>query len=154
MFKEFKEFAIRGNVADMAVGIIIGGAFATIARSLVDDVLMPPLGLLLGGVDFQDFFVVLREGALAAGPYETLALAREAGAVTLNWGVFANNVLTFLLIAWAVFLLVKGMNRLRRAQDEGEETVTPSTRPCPFCHTDIPIPATRCPYCTSEVEPA
>lgn len=154
MLKEFKEFAVRGNVVDMAVGIIIGGAFGTIARSLVNDVIMPPMGLILGGVDFQDFFVVLREGTSAPAPYATLAEAQAAGAVTLNWGLFANNILSFLIVAWAVFFLVKGMNRLRREQDEGGDSPAPSTRSCPFCTSDIAVAALRCPHCTSEVEAA
>ena len=112
MFKEFKEFAVRGNVVDMAVGIIIGGAFGTIVQSLVKDVLMPPIGLLMGGVDFSDIFLVLK----GEGPYATLAEATAAGAVTLNIGVFVNNVVSFVIVAFAVFLLVKGINRLRRQQ--------------------------------------
>lgn len=114
MLKEFKEFAVRGNVVDMAVGIIIGGAFGTIVTSLVNDVLMPPIGLLLGGVDFTDLFWVLK----GEGPYATLVEAAEAGAVTINLGVFINSVISFLIVAFAVFLLVKGINRLRREQEE------------------------------------
>lgn len=114
MFKEFKEFAVRGNVVDMAVGIIIGGAFGTIVSSLVNDVLMPPIGLLMGGVDFSDIFLVLK----GEGPYATLADATAAGAVTINVGVFVNNVISFLIVAFAVFMLVKGINRLRRQQAE------------------------------------
>jgi large conductance mechanosensitive channel len=151
MLKEFREFAIKGSVVDMAVGIIIGTAFGAIARSLVDDVLMPPLGLILGGVDFGDFFVVLRAGA-AAGPYETLAAAKEAGAVTLNYGLFANTVLTFFVVAFAVFLLVRQVNRLRRREQEAP--AAPTDKPCRFCFMTIPVKATRCPYCTSELAPA
>jgi large conductance mechanosensitive channel len=151
MLKEFREFAVKGNVVDMAVGIIIGTAFGAIARSLVDDVLMPPLGLILGGVDFGDFFVVLRAGA-AAGPYETLAAAKEAGAVTLNYGLFANTVLTFLVVSFAVFLLVRQVNRLRRR--EPVAPAAPTDKPCGFCFMTIPVKATRCPYCTSELAPA
>lgn len=150
MLKEFKEFAVRGNVVDMAVGIIIGGAFGTIVSSLVNDVIMPPVGLLLGGVDFQDIFVVLREGSTAA-PYASLAAAQEAGAVTINLGVFVNAVISFLIVAFAVFLLVRSMNRLQRSQDEGGDTPAPTTRPCPYCTMDIAIEATRCPHCTSDV---
>ena len=117
MFKEFREFAMRGNVVDMAVGIIIGGAFGTIVKSLVADVLMPPIGLLLGGVDFGELFVVLKQGT-AAGPYATLAAAQEAGAVTVNYGLFINAVISFLIVAWAVFLLVKGFNAAKRKQEE------------------------------------
>ena len=116
MFKEFKEFAMRGNVLDMAVGIIIGAAFGAIVSSLVSDIIMPPIGLLLGDIDFTDLFVVLKQGA-APGPYLSLAAAQQAGAVTLNYGVFVNRVVSFLIVAFAVFLLVKGMNRLRRKEE-------------------------------------
>ncbi len=152
MIEEFKKFAVKGNVVDMAVGIIVGGAFGTIAKSLVDDLIMPPIGLLLGGVDFTDLFVVLRQGTEAAGPYATLADAQAAGAVTINWGLFVNNVVAFLIVAWAVFLLVKGMNRLQAKEEEAPPA--PTTKACPFCATDIPIPATRCPHCTSELATA
>jgi large conductance mechanosensitive channel len=117
MLKEFREFAVKGNVLDMAVGIIIGGAFGTIVKSLVDNVIMPPVGMLLGGVDFENLFVVLREGAQAA-PYATVEAAREAGAVTINYGLFLNSVIAFLLVAWAVFLIVKGFNAVRRREEE------------------------------------
>ena len=153
MLKEFREFAVRGNVVDMAVGIIIGGAFGTIVQSLVKDVLMPPIGLLIGGVDFTDVFLVLKEGT-TSGPYATLEAAQAAGAVTINLGLFVNALISFLLVAWAVFLLVRGMNRLRRAQDEGADTPAPTTRPCPYCKSDMAIEATRCPHCTSEVAAA
>ena len=116
MFKEFREFAIRGNVVDLAVGVIIGGAFGTIVTSLVNDVVMPPIGLLLGGVDFKDFFVVLRDGTKAAPPYASVAAAKAADAVTLNYGLFLNAVINFLIVAWAVFLLVRAINRLRRQE--------------------------------------
>ncbi len=117
MFKEFKEFAMKGNVLDMAVGIIIGGAFGTIVKSLVSDVLMPPIGLLLGGIDFADLFVTLKAGT-PAGPYATLAAAQTAGAVTINIGLFINSVISFLIVAWAVFVLVKGFNAARRKEEE------------------------------------
>jgi large conductance mechanosensitive channel len=145
MLKEFKEFALKGNVVDMAVGIIIGVAFGVIVKSLVDDVLMPPIGVLLGGVDFSDLFVVLRAGT-PPPPYETLEIAKEAGAATLNYGMFINNVITFLIVAFAVFLLIKSINRLRR-----EEPVAPTDKACPFCATTIPLAATRCPNCTSDL---
>lgn len=118
MLGEFKKFAVRGNVVDMAVGIIIGGAFGTIVKSLVDDVLMPPIGLLLGGVDFSNLFTVLREGADAAAPYASLADAQAAGAVTINYGVFFNSVLSFLIVAFAVFLVVRSFNRMKRKEEE------------------------------------
>jgi large conductance mechanosensitive channel len=147
--KEFKEFAVKGNVVDMAVGIIIGGAFGTIVKSLVDDVLMPPVGLLLGGVDFKDLFVVLREGEPGA-PYVTIADAQASGAVTLNYGQFINNVIAFVIVAFAVFMLVKAINRLRRQEQEAPES--PTDKACQFCATTIPLKATRCPNCTSPLE--
>ncbi len=126
MFKEFKEFAMRGNVVDMAVGIIIGGAFGVIAKTLVSDVIMPPIGLLLGGVDFSNIFTVLKEGAAAAGPYATLADAQNAGAVTINWGVFLNTVINFLIVAFAVFLVIKGLNAAKRQEEAKEEAAPPA----------------------------
>ena len=137
MLREFREFAVKGNVVDMAVGIIIGGAFGTIVKSLVDDVIMPPIGLLLGGVDFTDLFLVLKP----ATP--------EEPAVTLNYGLFINNVVAFLIVAFAVFLLVKGINRLRREQPTPPPA--PTEKPCPFCLMNMPLKATRCPHCTSEI---
>jgi large conductance mechanosensitive channel len=148
MFKQFREFALRGNVVDMAVGIIIGAAFGAIVSSLVADVIMPPIGLLLGNVDFSDLFVVLREGA-APGPYASLAAAREAGAVTLNYGVFVNSIISFLIIAFSVFILVTQMNRLRRQAEA--PPAEPTTKGCPFCFSTIPVKATRCPFCTSQI---
>jgi large conductance mechanosensitive channel len=148
MFKDFKEFAMRGNVVDMAVGIIIGAAFGGIVRSLVADVIMPPIGLLLGRVDFSELFITLHEGT-AAGPYATLAEAQEAGAVTINYGIFGNEIISFVIVAFAVFLLVRGMNRLKRREEE--KPAAPTTRDCPECFTSIPIKARRCPNCTSEL---
>ena len=147
MLKEFKEFAMRGNVIDLAVGIIIGGAFGTIVKSLVDDVIMPPIGLALGNVDFADLFLLLKEGSKSAPPYATLAEAQAAGAVTVNYGLFVNAVITFLLVAFAVFLLVRAANRLRPQ----EAPAAPSTKECSYCRMAIPIGATRCPQCTSEL---
>src|SRR5262245_17533238 len=118
MLQEFKKFAMRGNVVDMAVGIIIGGAFGTIVKSMVDDVLMPPIGMLLGGVDFTNLFVTLKDGAAKAAPYAALSDAKAAGAVTVNYGVFFNSVISFLIVAFAVFLLVKGMNNLKSKEAE------------------------------------
>ena len=149
MFKEFKEFAMRGNVVDMAVGIIIGAAFGTIVKSLVDEVIMPPIGLLLGNVDFTDLFITLKEGA-TAGPYLTLAAAKEAGAVTLGYGAFLNTVISFLIVAFSVFLLIKGMNSMKRKQVEAP--AEPTTKECPYCFTEIPIKATKCPHCTSNLQ--
>ncbi len=148
MMEEFKKFAMRGNVVDMAVGIIIGGAFGTIVKSLVDDVIMPPIGLLLGGVDFADLFVTLKDGA-TAGPYATVLAAKEAGAVTLNAGLFVNSVISFTIVAFAVFLLIKGMNSLQKKEEE--PAAEPTEKECPHCFTSIPIKATRCPHCTSEI---
>jgi large conductance mechanosensitive channel len=149
MLKEFKEFAIKGNVVDMAVGIIIGAAFTGVVQSMVKDVLMPPLGLLLGGVDFSDFFVVLKDGAIPP-PYTTMAAAQEAGAVTLNYGVFINTLLSFLIVSFAVFILIKYINKLKRPQ-QTPEPVAPSIKKCKYCFSDIPVEATRCPHCTSDL---
>ena len=149
MLKEFKEFAMRGNVVDMAVGIIIGAAFGTIITSLVADVLMPPIGLLLGNIDFANLFIVLKEGAKAAAPYASLAAAKAAGAVTINYGFFINTVISFLIVAFAVFLLVRSVNKLKR-QEEAPPAV-PTTKECPHCVSTIPVKATRCPHCTSEL---
>jgi large conductance mechanosensitive channel len=143
MLKEFREFAMKGNVLDMAVGIIIGAAFGKIVSSFVSDVLMPPLGLLLGNVDFANLFVTLSEGS-----YASLAAAKEAGAATLNYGVFLNTVIDFVFVAFAVFLLVKQVNRLKRPAP------APPTRDCPHCISAIPVKATRCPACTSNLEAA
>lgn len=146
MLQEFKKFAMRGNVVDMAVGIIIGGAFGTIVKSLVSDVIMPPIGLLLGGVDFSNLFITLKEGAVA-GPYSTLAIAQEAGAVTISYGVFINAVISFLIVAFAVFLLIKSINKLQSEEEPKEVT----TKECEFCRTSIAIKATKCPNCTADL---
>jgi large conductance mechanosensitive channel len=152
MFKDFKEFTMRGNVVDMAVGIVIGAAFGTIVKSFVDDVLMPPIGLLLGNVDFSNLFVTLKEGAKAAGPYASLAAAKAAGAVTLNLGLFINTIISFLIVAFAVFLVIKGLNRMKREQEA--PPAEPDTKECPFCFTAIPLKASRCPHCTSQLAAA
>lgn len=149
MFKEFREFAMRGNVVDMAVGIIIGAAFGAIVKSLVDDLIMPPIGLLLGNVDFTNLYVVLKEGAVAAAPYASLADAKKAGAVTLNYGVFINAIVSFTIVAFAVFMLVRSMNRLRAKEEAAP--AEPVTKDCPRCCSAIPLKATRCPHCTSEL---
>jgi large conductance mechanosensitive channel len=148
MLKEFKEFVMRGNVMDMAVGIIIGASFGAIIQSLVKDVLMPPLGLLLGRVDFSNLFLTLLEGK-TPGPYVTLAAAQSAGAVTLNYGIFLNTVISFIIVALAVFMLVRTINRLKRGEPVEEPTAT--TKACPYCMTDIPLQASRCPNCTSQL---
>ncbi len=148
MLKEFKEFAMRGNVMDMAVGIIIGAAFGAIVGALVSDVIMPPIGLLLGNVDFSNLFVVLKEGT-APGPYATVAAAKAAGAVTLNYGLFLNTVVNFLIVAFAIFFLVRGMNALRKK--EAAPAAAPTTKECPRCLSAIPVKATRCGHCTSDL---
>ncbi len=145
--KDFKAFAMRGNVVDMAVGIIIGGAFGTIVKSLVDDVLMPPIGLLLGNVDFSNLFLTVKEGAMA-GPYATVAAAKEAGAVTVNYGLFINSVVSFLIVALAVFFVIRAMVRMQ----EPAPAAAPTTKTCQYCQTSIPIKAVRCPHCTSELK--
>ena len=149
MLKEFKDFAMRGNVVDMAVGIIIGAAFGAIVKSLVADVLMPPIGMLLGDVDFTNLFVVLKAGADVAGPYATLADAQTAGAVTVNYGLFVNNIISFLIVAFAVFMMIRSINKMKK--EEEAAPAAPTTKDCPKCFSSISIKATRCPNCTSEI---
>lgn len=144
MFEEFKKFALRGNVVDLAIGVIIGGAFGKIVTSLVNDIIMPPIGLLLGGMNFADLFI-----DLSGHGYATLAAAQEAGAATLNYGIFLNAILDFIIVAFVVFQVVRMMNRLQR--QEAAPPAAPTTKPCPYCATDIPIKATRCPHCTSQL---
>ncbi len=146
MLKEFREFAVKGSVIDMAVGIIIGAAFGKIVSSLVSDVIMPPIGLLLGNVDFTNIFFTLKDGVAKAGPYATLTDAQAAGAVTLNAGLFLNTVVSFLIVALCVFALVKAVNNLRR-----EAPPAPTTKPCPYCCSAVDLKATRCPNCTSQI---
>lgn len=149
MFKEFKDFALRGNVLDMAIGIIIGSAFSTIVKSLVKDVIMPPIGWLLGGVDFTNLFSLLKSGD-PVEPYATLADAQAAGAVTINFGIFINAIISFLIIAFALFLLVRGVNKLQKEDEEAP--AEPTTKECPHCATNIPLQASRCPHCTSQLD--
>lgn len=149
MLEEYKKFAIRGSVVDMAVGIIIGAAFNGVVQSLVKDVLTPPLGLLMGDVDFTNLFVVLKEGP-TPGPYPTLEAAQSAGAVTVNLGVFVNTAISFLIVSFAVFVLVRYINRLREPE-ASPEPVVPTVKKCPYCVSDVPVAATRCPHCTSEL---
>lgn len=148
MLKEFKAFAMRGNVIDMAVGIIIGAAFGSIVKSLVDDVIMPPIGMLLGNVDFSDLFIVLKQGT-TPGPYLTVEAAKAVGAVTLNYGLFINALVSFIIVAFAVFMLVRTLHRLKH--EEPERQPDPVVKDCPRCFTSIPIKAIRCPNCTSEL---
>jgi len=148
MLKEFKAFVMRGNVLDLAVGIIIGAAFGTLIKSLVDDVIMPPVGLALGDVDFSNLFVLLKEGTKAAPPYASVADARAAGAVTINYGMFINSMVTFLIVAFAVFLIVRAANRWRPP----EAAAAPNTKDCPYCRMPIPAGASRCPQCTSNLK--
>jgi large conductance mechanosensitive channel len=150
MIKEFKEFAVKGNVVDMAVGIIIGAAFGTIVKSFVADIIMPPIGLLLGNVDFSNLFMILKDGAAGLSSYATLADAQADGAVTLNYGQFINTIISFFIVAFAIFIVIKNINRLKREQPE--PAVEPTTKDCPFCLTSIPIKAVRCPHCTSNLE--
>ena len=142
MWKEFKQFITRGNVIDLAIGVIIGAAFGKIVTSFVNDILMPPIGLLLGNVDFTNLFVTLSGGA-----YATLEEAQAAGAATINYGVFINTIIDFLIVAFVIFLVVKQVNRLRKPKPAAE----PTTKECPYCLSAIPIKATRCPHCTSEL---
>lgn len=149
MLKEFKEFAMRGNVLDMAVGIILGASFGTIVNSLVNDVIMPPIGYLLGNIDFSNLFFVIKDGKVP-GPYASLAAAKAAGAVSINYGYFINTIVSFVIVAFSVFILVKGVNKLKRQQEAAP--TTPTTKECPYCFSVIPIKAVRCPHCTSELK--
>lgn len=144
MFKEFREFAVKGNVIDLAIGVVIGAAFGKIVSSFVSDVLMPPVGLLLGKVDFSNLFI-----NLSSKPAETLAEAKKAGIPTLNYGVFLNTTIDFLIVAFAIFLVVKQVNRLKR--DPAPAAKEPTTKDCPQCCTPVPIKAVRCPHCTSAI---
>ena len=150
-FAEFKKFAMRGNVIDMAVGIIIGAAFGKIVDSMVKDVIMPPIGLLLGSVDFSNLFFVLKDVPGHEGAYASLAQATNAGATTLNLGNFLNAIISFTIVAFAVFILIKGINKVQTKLDTKEAGSAPTTKKCPFCDSDVPIKAVRCPHCTSEL---
>lgn len=151
-FTEFKEFAIKGSVVDMAVGIILGAAFGTVVKSLVEDVIMPPIGMLTAGVDIAQLHAVLQEGS-PAGPYPSLEAARQAGAVTVNYGAFLNNILAFLIVALVLFFVIRQINRYRReAEDPAAKDPTPTSKTCPHCASSIPVKATRCPACTSGLE--
>lgn len=145
MFKEFKEFAIKGNVMDMAVGVIIGGAFGKIVTSLVNDVIMPLVGIFVGGMDFSNKFI-----SLDGGKYLTLADAQDAGAATLNYGVFITTIIDFLIIAFSIFIVIKQLNKFKRKEEKVIEE--PTTKKCPYCISEIPIEAVRCPNCTSNLE--
>jgi large conductance mechanosensitive channel len=155
VFKEFKEFVMRGSVIDLAIGIIIGAAFSTIVNSLVKDIIMPPIGLLIGNVDFNNLFAVIKEGAEVAPPYATLADAQTAGAVTLNYGVFINTVIVFIIVAFAIFLVIRPVNRARKRAEEKKAAevavAPPTTKDCPYCLSKIHVDAKRCPNCTSEL---
>jgi large conductance mechanosensitive channel len=146
MLKEFRDFALRGNVLDLAVGIILGVAFGAIIQSLVNDIIMPPIGMLLGNVDFTDLFL-----ALDGNTYPSLAVAQEAGAPTINYGVFINTIINFLIVAFAIFLLIRWFNRMRAPTPAAATVAEPTTKACPHCTLEIPIKATRCPQCTAEL---
>ena len=145
MWKEFRDFAVKGNVIDMAIGVIIGGAFGKIVSSLLADVLMPPIGLLMGNVDFSSLFV-----ALNGQTYPSLAAAKTAGAPTINYGVFINTILDFIIVAFVIFLVIKQINRLKRAEP-APAPAAPTTKACGFCLSSIPVNATRCAHCTSDL---
>lgn len=146
MIKEFRDFALRGNVLDMAVGIIIGLAFGSVVNSLVNDIIMPPIGLALSGVDFSNLYINLSDTS-----YESLAAAQEAGAPTINYGMFINVLINFVIVAFAVFMLVKGANQMMARAQKEEAPAEPTTKTCPYCKSEIDIEATRCPHCTSEL---
>ncbi len=151
MIKEFREFIMRGNVLDLAVGIIIGAAFTAIVGSLVADIITPFIGLVTGGVNFTDLFVVLKDGA-TAGPYATLEAAQAAGAVTVNIGLFLNAVINFLIVAFVLFLIIRSVNRLKSGLEKPAPAAAPTTKECPYCYSTVAIKATRCPNCTSELK--
>ncbi|HSB08345.1 MAG TPA: large conductance mechanosensitive channel protein MscL [Blastocatellia bacterium] len=142
MLKEFKEFVMRGNVMDLAIGIIIGAAFGKIITSFVSDVLMPPIGLLLGKVDFSNLYI-----NLSGGHYDTLKAAKEAGAATINYGLFLGTIVDFLIVAFAIFIVIRQINRMKRKEEEA----APATKECTYCRSDISINAVKCPHCTSEL---
>ena len=149
MVKDFKEFIMRGNVVDMAVGIVIGASFGAIVSSFVADIIMPPIGILLGNVDFSNLFTVIKEGT-APGPYATHAAAKAAGAVTINYGTIFNTIISFLIVAFSIFLLIRNINRMKRKEEAPPPA--PSTKECPYCLSAIPIKAVRCAHCTSELK--
>jgi large conductance mechanosensitive channel len=156
IFQEFKQFATKGNVVDMAIGVIIGGAFGTIVKSLVDDVMMPPLGLILGSVDFTDLYITMKPGS---GPATTLEQARKLGAVTLNYGLFINAVIQFLIVAFAMFMVVRAFNKVRqnleaiaKAEADNAPAAEPTTKDCPYCRMAVPLLAVRCGHCTSKLD--
>jgi len=153
LWKEFQDFIMRGNVVDLAIGIIIGSAFSSVVNSVVDNLMMPPLGLLLGNADFQDLFIVLKQGESPLPAGATQQMAQEVGAVTLNYGQFITDLISFFILALGVFLIVKGINSLEeRAERPGEKEEAPAEKDCPFCLKSIPIDAKRCPYCTSHLQ--
>lgn len=158
MFGEFRKFIMRGNVMDLAVGFVLGAAFTTIVKSLVDDILMPLVGLLLGHADFSNLFLVAKEGA-QAGPYTTLKMAKEAGAVTINYGMFLNAIVAFIIVGFAMFVIVRAMNRMEAKLEaqfskEKPKPGDPADKKCPFCLSTVPYKATRCPACTAQLETA
>ena len=160
LYEEFRDFIVKGNAIDLAIGIIIGSAFSAVVTSIVENLMMPPLGLLLGRVDFQDLFVILRQGEQVLPENATLEMAREVGAVTFNYGLFISDLVSFILLGFGVFLIVRAINKLHKAANEVkerrspevQEVEEPTEKDCPFCHKTIAIKATRCPFCTSQLE--
>jgi len=150
MLKEFREFIMRGNVLDLAVGVIIGAAFGGVVTSLANDVIMPPIGIALGQVDFKELFVLLKEGT-TPGPYASVAAAKAAGAVTLNWGAFVNTLINFIIVGFSIFMMVRLANKLHK---KPEPAPAAPTKECPYCLSSVPLKATRCPQCTSELKAA
>lgn len=149
MFEEFKKFVMRGNVVDLAIGIVIGAAFKDVINSFVDNILMPPIGLLIGDVDFSNLFITL-----SGGSYQSLKEAQDAGAATLNYGLFINSIINYIIIAFVIFLLIRWINKVTQEAEKKEETeAPPTTKACPYCMLEIPIKAVRCPECTSQLEP-
>ena len=148
MWQEFKKFAVKGNALDMAVGIIIGAAFGTIVSSMVGDIIMPPIGLILGNIDFKNLFIIIKHGT-QPGDYPTIEAAQQLGAVTINYGRFINNIVTFLIVSFSVFMLIKLIGSFKKAE---EPASAPPTKECPYCTTKIPVKAIKCPSCTSDLK--
>lgn len=154
MIKDFKEFVTRGNILDLAVAFVLGAAFTVIVKSFVSDILMPPIGLIFGDATLSDRFITLQDGGDVAGPYETLAAAKDAGAVTINYGTFIDAVIAFLIVAFVLFMLLRSVKRMQERNKEEEVAAAPTTKDCPFCHSSISIEATKCAFCTSQLSGA
>lgn len=158
LVEDFKKFALRGNLVDLAIGFTVGAAFTTVAKSIVNDIIMPPIGLMIGAVEFEDLFWLLKDGPKSPAPYATLADAQAAGAVTMNWGIFVNNLLALLLVALVMFFIIRAIKRAEQTLEDGfgepkPEPNEPQSKKCPHCRSTIPYRATKCAHCTADLEP-